>query len=44
MANLFFQSECQSCNHKDPVFIKYWNDQGDTKEEFNKGNNIYAAN
>ena len=44
MANLFFQSECPSCNHKDPIFIKYWNDQGDTKEEFDKGNIIYAAN
>ena len=34
---------CPKCNEENPTFVRYWNDQGDTREAVESGEIIYAA-
>ena len=34
---------CPKCNKENPRFVRYWNDQGDTREAVESGEIIYAA-
>ena len=34
---------CPKCSKENPTFVRYWNDQGDTREAVESGEIIYAV-